>query len=244
MRRLTLIAALLMVSSLTWGSATMVQHKANTSTTNASTVAVTVTSTTANLIVVGAAKSADSDTIASVTDNIGNTYLQATTARGQFGSATTDIWYCLNAAPGVTSITIHFGATSTSNKQVEADEVSGFLSPAFDLANHSAGTGASNLITGATITTTSTNGFILAIALDGTGTIDQNPNGGNEFTSGGDIIGGGGISTGAVSLISSTAVSHGAVWHSTAATPHFANSIAAFKESAASVGRAKVVILQ
>ena len=207
---------------------TIIQHVGSSSSASSTDCATTITSSTANLLVVGVTKNADTDSVSSVTDNIGNVYLQVPNAHGIFGAASTDTWYCPNAAPGVTTVTVHWGVSSTSPRGNEVWEVSGFVAPILDIGNHGAVAGSGNVVTGATVTTTAVVGFISAIVLLGSGTVTLNPNTGNEFTSGGDTING--ATYGAVSLISSTAAAHNAAWGTSGATPNECNSIAAFKE--------------
>lgn len=206
---------------------TVIQHTGNSSSASGNTVATTITSSVAPLIVVAVAKNGDTDAVTSVTDNQSNTYLQATSARGQFGAATTDIWYCPNATAGVTTVTAHWGITSAFNRGNEVWEVGGLTAPILDIAAHNNTAGSGNVVTGATVTTTSTSGFVAAIVILGSGTVTQNPDSGNEFTSGGDTING--AINGAVSLISSAAGAHNPAWHTSGATPNQVDSVAAFK---------------
>lgn len=229
-----LLAALALIFSMTlssWGAITITQHAKGSSSANSTDVAVTVSSTASKVLVVGTVRNGSTDTVSSVADNIGNTYVHATSSKAVFGAVTSDIWYCLNATSGVTTVTVHWGVTATTNKLAEVWEVAGFTTPVFDLANNGSNDGAANVITGASVTTTSTIGFIAAIVGDGNSDITQNPNAGNEFTSGGDIVDGTNF-VGATSLISVTAAAHNSAWHTTSAAPHEVNSIAAFKESA------------
>lgn len=238
MRTLWLAVILNLLSLPSWAAIAIVQHNGAGSAVNSTDVAVTVSATTANLLVVAAVRNGSTDSVSSVSDNMGNTYSQASSARGTSSSITSDIWYCANAVPGVTTVTVHWGATSITAKFGEVWEVSGFQAAVQDGGNHSGSSGVANVITGASITTTSTNGFAAAIVINGNSAIDQNPNGGNEFSSGGDILTTGSNNVGAVSLLSSTAVAHNAAWHATTATPNETNSIAAFKEGTPQIRRA------
>lgn len=232
MRKVYTFLLLAICCAPAWATPALVQHANNNSTTNAATLAITTSSTSNKLLVVIGAKGADTDSISSVTDNQSNTYTQATSALGTLSSVMIDVWYCLNATSGVTTVTIHWATTSTANKQGEVYEFSGFTTPVFDLANHGSAAAVANVITGASVTTTATVGVIVAGSAAGQGTIDQNPNSGNSFTAGGDILAGGQISTGMVSKISSSASAQNATWHNTTATANEVNTIAAFKESA------------
>lgn len=229
MRKLFCVLALVFSTTLSWSAIAVVQHKKNSQISSGNTVPVTVTSTTNKLIVVATSRNGSSDSVSSVTDNIGNTYVQATSARGTFATATSDIWYCTNATSGVTTVTVTWGVTAATNRLAEVYEVSGYTTPILDVANHGNAAGSSNVITGASVTTNTTTDFVAAIVLTA-GTIDQNPNAGNECTAGGDVIDGTLVSA-SCSILPATAASHNAAWHDTTATPNETNSIAAFKES-------------
>lgn len=189
--------------------ATIVQKPGTLSTANANTVAVTVASTGAgNLLVLGSFNS-DTRTVSSIADNIGtNSYIQAASAAGTNGALKTDIWHCLSTSAGVTTITLTFlGAAGTFDKILWCYELSGFISPLFDLANNNSGTSVGNSVPGASVTTTSIIGFILGLGYCWGGVV-ANPTGGNEFTSGSTTTG----SVGACSLLSSTAAAHAPAW--------------------------------
>lgn len=218
---------------------TVTQHKSGHSTASATTVTVTTTSTGSGKLLVVAACNAGTRTVAAsgVTDNIGNTYTQATNAAANANSSVdnSDIWYCLSATSGVTTITITFtGSAGTFVKDAEAWEVSGFTSAAFDLAGHTNDNadGGDNVTDGTSVTTTSTTGFIVgAIKVPAGSVVDVNPNTGNEFTSGGDIASG--TDSAFCSFISSTAAAHKPQWHHGNSFINSATSTAAFKEAGA-----------
>lgn len=201
------------------------------------TSAATITSSGAgHLIVVGLIAfdpAPAARTVSGVTDNIGNTYTQATGAASSSvsGSTTTDVWYCLSASAGVTTVTGTWsGAAWAGSKAVIVWEVQGMTTAAFDLAAHvSNGTGAANLDAGASVTTTGASGFVVGVA-NTDNSIDLNPNTGNEFTSGGASDPSGTGWAGA-SLISSTAAAHQPVWHDTNPTSPYGASTAAFKDT-------------
>lgn len=213
-------------------AATLRSHTLLDSVVNSSTCIVTgIGSTLAgSLIVVGAAN-IGGRTVTGVTDNLGtNVYVQATSGAGisTAGTLGTDIWYCLSANAGVTSVTITYsGAAGVDNKDGFVDEVTGFTAATFDLANHVDNqTGAASTLTGPAVVTTSTNGFAMSLVATA-GTVSVNPKAGNEFTAGGDIAGPTGNA--ACALISATAASHQATWTDTFNTSYCA-SVAAFKE--------------
>jgi hypothetical protein len=212
--------------------ASIVQHLVAQTSANQTTVVATVTSTGSARLLVVALGNGGGRTVSTITDNIGNTYVQASGAAATetadtFGS---DVWYVLSAASGVTTITVTFsGAAGTFNKQCFFWEVSGFTTAAFDGANAvSNGTTTASTATGAAVTTTSTNGFVVGIVIP-TQNVTGNPAAGNEFTSGGDISP---TSDAACALISATAASHTPAWD-LQNDGSFASSTAAWKETAA-----------
>jgi hypothetical protein len=227
-----LVTFLLFVALPVSASLTEVQHKKNFSAANATTVAVTIAANSAgNLIAVGTDNNS-SRTVIGVADNAtggSNTYVQATSALGTNGGDSVDVWYVLSAAhAGATTVTVTFsGAAGTFSKNAWVMEVSGFITAGFDLANNvTNGTGSGTDDNGASVTTTSTTGFVIGVMATG-GTITGNPKTGNEFTAGGDISGG----NAACSLISSTAAAHKPVWTDTGSNQTNAGSTAAFKET-------------
>jgi len=87
------------------------------------------------------------------------------------------------------------------------------------------GVQAGGVATGAAVTTTSTNGFVVAIDVT-QAHVTANPQAGNEFTFGGDITGN---DNAFCSLNSTTAASHQPAWTDDGA--NFTSSTAAFKEA-------------
>lgn len=209
-------------------------HKGTDSAASATTVQVTsITATlTGSLIVVGAAN-VGGRTVTGVTDNIGNTYTQATGAAGASIADTlgTDVWYCLSAASGVTSVTVTFsGGAGTFNKDAWVDEVTGFTTAAFDVAAAlNEGSGVANVDTGAAVTTTSATGFVVGVVATSSG-ISANPTAANEFTAGGDIVAN--TLNAMCALISTTAAAHIPIWDDFDLHAAICGSTVAFKESA------------
>lgn len=203
----------------------VVQHKLANSAANSTTLDITVTSTGAGNLLVCGASNQGTRTVTGISG--GGTWVQFPSAEITVSGRETDIWYVVSSSSGVTTVTITYsGAAGTFSKTGEVWEVSGFTTAAEDGANTTSGNTAGGTMTGAAVVTTSTNGFVVGINGNAaTGTIDQNPAAGNEFTSGGDSV----DRFGAVSLISSTAVSHTPAWHVTADVA-FVASTAAFKE--------------
>jgi hypothetical protein len=234
MKKIILILALLLSAVSCRAAITETQHKVNRSTASATTVSVTMTSTAAGALIVVAADNASSRTVSSITDNLGtNTYVQASGAASSNGTDRGDIWYCLNANSGITSVTITFsGAAGTFNKEGFVFEVAGFVSATFDLAG-AVNTQTANVVTvnGPSITTTSTIGFAVGLAVAANQIVAPNPQAGNEFTAGGDISA---ASNASASLISTTAAPHQPVWNDNTTSGTFCSSVAAFKELPAS----------
>lgn len=214
---------------------TVTQHQHNDSILSATTVAVTVSALgTGNLLVVGCGNNG-TRTVSGVSDGA-NTYLQGPTcaASANTSADNTDIWYCLSSASGPTTVTVTFtGVAGTFAKDAEVWEVHGFTTAGLDVHGIVNNTQQTNqLDNGASVTTTSTVGFIAACchtSTSGGGSISLNPNTGNEFSSGGDISG---TLFGAVSLISTTAAAHQAVWGDGNSFLNYCNSTLAFKETA------------
>lgn len=233
--RALLVAAVLWLGAAGRADAAIAvaHHTVNSVNTNGVTVAVTVTSTTGgNLLIVGTANEGGR-TVSSVTDNKGggsNTYVQATSAASAGTAGNTDLWYCLNAGGGVTSVTITYsGAAGTFFKIGWVWEVSGFTTAAFDVANNLGnGSGSGTDDTGAAVTTTSTTGFVAAVLESASG-VQVNPKAGNEFSSGGDIDSN--TLAASASLISATAATHTPVWTDFGSNQFITGSTAAFKES-------------
>jgi hypothetical protein len=212
--------------------ATLVQHKVNTSSASANTIAVTVNSTRAGSLLVVGTGNGNNLTITSVTDNFGNPYTQATGAEFVVGTVRGDVWYSLKANSGVILVTVTYnGAAGTYGKEVWFWEVAGFTTAAFDgaaQASNKAGVGTTN--TGAALTTTGTTGFVVGLDEVAVGPVSANPQGGNEFVAGGDLST---FNDAGCSLISTTAASHTPVWTNTTSGDTFGTATVAFKETAA-----------
>jgi hypothetical protein len=210
----------------------VVQHKEANSTDTAITEAVTVTSTgTNNLLVVGA-YDGGTRTITGVSDGTNN-FTQATSAADAQSNQASDVWYLLKSTSGTTTITVTYSGSvgASFEKDVNFWEVSGFTNAAFDVANNLGGVGAGvgTTDTGASVTTATTNGFVVG-QIGTAAAITQNPKTGNEFTAGGDN----GNSSAGASLISITQASHTPVWLDSASGRILVSSTAAFKEGTAS----------
>jgi hypothetical protein len=88
-----------------------IQH-AEAKTTASATVPITITASLAGSLLVVMIANDISTLISGVTDNNGNTYVQAPGAHGGDAFARQDIWYSANAIAGVTTITVTANGTS------------------------------------------------------------------------------------------------------------------------------------
>jgi hypothetical protein len=107
-RSLLLAAGLLSLSILTWGQQISMVHF-TTCGPRSFPAPCTIPSTgTGNVLVIGWASGGDGTTITSVSDNAGNIYQEAGSARAINTTANTmtDIWYAENSAPAATTLTI------------------------------------------------------------------------------------------------------------------------------------------
>lgn len=170
-------------------------------------------------------------TVSSVTDSASNTYTQAASAAGSDGTHNSDVWYALSPTTGVTTVTCNFsGAADGTNKEIWVWEFPKQGNTwVFDLAAGINGTCASSADTGASVTTTHTEGFVVGVCIT-SNNITASPAAGNEFTFGGDI---GATADGGASLLSTTAASHTPAWTDTCLPTTFGSSTAAFKREVA-----------
>lgn len=209
----------------------VVQHTSNSSVASATTVAVTISATAANsLVVVGCSAWDVTRTVSSVSDGT-NTYTQATGAASVgFVAGGVDFWYFLKVGSGITTVTITFsGAAGTFDKQGIVWEVSGFVNAAFNLAGVVQTSGSGTTDTGASVTT-SLPGFAAGlIGVQTTeGSIVANPQGGNSFTSGGDITSS--LHAAGCSKILSSGGAQQPVWTDGFSSHNFNASTVTFKE--------------
>jgi len=208
----------------------VVQHVTCSSTASAVTIACTIASTgTGNLIVVGTGVVNLSSLATGVADTKCSGYVQATGAVAVNYSRSTDVWYCLSSVSAATVVTVTFSGTAgTWEKTCEVWEVSGMGTVTFDLAGTATGTGPASPaeVLGPSVTTTSTNGFVVGEVWS-SNNITAAPYAGNEFTSGGDIATS--LNFSGISLISTTATGHQPAWGVSAGSDPYCASTAAFK---------------
>lgn len=116
---------------------THTQTHNNSSSASAATVDVTMSSTASGCFLVVSCFTGANHTVTGVSDNINGSsgWTQAPSAAGVQGATRTeDIWYHLNPGAGVTTITVTFSVSDTTNKEAIAHEFAGTVT--FDTANH------------------------------------------------------------------------------------------------------------
>lgn len=206
------------------------QHGTAYSAANANTSSATITSSLAgSVLIIATEYGLAGGTILSVTDNKGNTWVQATNAASApLGGGGTDVWYYLTSASGVTTITVTYSSTSTNEKTIWYAEVTGFTTPAFDVAGHvTSGTATGFNNPGPSITTASAAGFIWAADQTALGNL-TGMQGGNAFTFGDQQTNTGGASA---YLITAGTGTYQPVWVSDTTADTVDSSAAAFKET-------------
>lgn len=174
-----------------------------------STHPVTVTATgSGNLIVVGICYGQTGSSISGVSDGVSSfTQFPSAAIAAPAGGPAGDLYYLASSNAGRTTITVTYNI-GVADSNVHVWEVSGFSGVTTDGTAQVTGGGPSGgFAAGASLTPTSSTGFIVAI--DATnGNVTSNPRPGNEFTSAGSVINGNAFS----SLISTSAVAHRPVW--------------------------------
>jgi len=206
-----------------WSQVTMVHVTTCGAQAFPSTCTIPATSS-GNLIVVGYQMSGSTaTTITAITDNVGNSYTEAGASRAIDTGAHTvsDIWYAKNSLSGATSLTIT-PSVAVSNGLVVIWEFGGIdrTAPLDQVAtlNNQPST---NLVSGATITTSSSIEAIVAIAVVGGGV--SGIASGNAFTNDSTLQG-----NGWAHLITSSTGAYTAQWPQNPANT-FAASTASFK---------------
>lgn len=234
MKRLLIALGLVLVAVPSQAALAVVQHVlAKQGSGTPSSLNVTVSSTGSGNLLVAAVTTFNTPAHnpSGVTDGT-TSFTQFTSARvtgtGTFAGAVDDVYYLSSSNSGKTTITLNVG-TATQFLEIEVWEVSGFTTVAED-GTQNLGTGGSTCVltvcTGAALTTSGTTGFVIGHNGTNAGSTVQNPQTGNEFTSGGDASG-----DGFVSLISSTAASHTPVWTTNTSGDQFTSATTGFKES-------------
>lgn len=208
--------------------AQIVARSKNAIAATATTLTVTIPSTTSGNLLIIAVGNGNSRTINGITCGASN-FVQATSAAASTGTQRTDIWYILSAPAACTSAVVTYSATATNREATVWEVTRPSGSWTFDLANHvNAQTGSGTTLTGPSISTTGSTGFMVGYVSVGN-TIPQggNPAAGNEFVAGGDIFS---TTTDATnSSVSGSAAAHQPVWTDSGASDSFCASVGAWK---------------
>jgi len=231
-RAYALVGALFCLSSAAWAQIGLVHVTSCPAAAYPGTTCTFPASGTGNLLVVGwqiggAANTAT--TISSMTDNVGNSYVEAGAAKSidSSGGSVSDLWYAKNTVAGATTITLTPSA-SVTNAGVVVWEFSGVNQSApLDGAAVLNSQAANATPTGATVTTTASADVVISLI-----TVANNVTGiasGNAFTNDSLLKG-----NGWAHLISSSAGPYAAQWNQSPSGT-FASSTVSFK-AAAGVG--------
>lgn len=192
------------------------------------TIAVTMASTQSSSVLAAVIQNHNTLTVTKVctdgtTCGAGNSFTKITGATASQSNHESEIWYLTGHAAGVTTVTVTYSGT-ISNAGMKVFELAGVS--ALDTSNGlSNGTGASNVNTGASITTSGSPDIAVSITVTG-GTTEMVPNDGNIFTYDDLIFSTSGDATGA--LIGTGSSIHFDTYDLSSATG-FCNSVAAFK---------------
>jgi hypothetical protein len=117
--------------------------------------------------------------VASMTDNAGNTYVSAG-AHSVRGILSTEVWYAVNSKSGATSVTPTFVGSPTHVEMSEW-EVSGLSTPALDAVNTATGSVTSNNTAGPAVTTSQAGDFVVSVFFANQANI-TGMSSGNSFT--------------------------------------------------------------
>jgi len=160
--------------------------------------------------------------VASVSDNAGNTYVSAG-ARAATGSGAVEIWYAQNSMAGATAITPNFAGAPTL-VAITTWEVSGVLPMPPDAKSIATGTVTLSNTPGPPVTTTQAGDFVVSVlfALNTNFTAISS---GNEFTNDFATFGNGWAH---ITSNSSSAGTHQASWFTSAPTGRYCASTVAF----------------
>jgi hypothetical protein len=160
--------------------------------------------------------------VASVSDNAGNTYVSAG-ARAATGSNSVEIWYAQKSVAGATVITPTFVSAPTA-EEITTWEVSGVLSMPPDAKNIATGTVTLNNTPGPAVTTTQAGDFVISV-LFAINTNFTAISTGNEFTNDFKTFGNGWAH---ITSNSSSAGTHQASWFTASPTGTYCASTVAF----------------
>lgn len=179
-----------------------------------------------NLIVVAFASINFTPTITSVTDNAGNTYVEAGSARAVDSAANeiVDVWYAKNSKSGATTVTITPSASGTGAAMIWEFSNVDTGSP-LDQTTVLNSQPAATTPLGASVTTTAPNEVIVSV-MSPVGTI-TGPHSGNAFISDSLFFG-----VGWAHLVTSSTGTYAAQWDITSGT--YASSTVSFRAAASS----------
>ena len=107
------LAGLVCLSSAAWGQISLVNVTGCGPGAFPATVCTVPSSSSGNLIVVGFQGKA-ADTVTSISDNAGNTYVRAGSGPASDSLSIADIWYAANSAAGATAITINISPSGNT----------------------------------------------------------------------------------------------------------------------------------
>lgn len=215
------LAGLLCLCSSAWAQISMVHVTSCGPATFPGTTCTIPATGSGNLIVVGfATLPAYAPTISGVTDNAGNTYSEAGSARSidSTGNDIVDLWYAKNSTAGSTTVTITpstSGQAAATIWEFSNANTSSPLDQTVVLNSQTATTTAS----GGTVTTTAANEVIVSV-MSPSGAVTGLQSG-NAFTS--DSLN---FGVGWAHLIAASTGSYSAVWN---ASGTYASSSASFK---------------
>jgi hypothetical protein len=224
-RSLLLIAGLLSFSLLAQAQISLVQV---TSCASPGTTCTIPATGSGHLIVVGWSSTFDTTpTITSISDNAGNTYFEAGSARSVNGSSDMgDIWYAYNSNAGATTLTITPNPSGSTGGGVIWEFSNVDLSSPLDQTSVLNSQPATTTPTGASVTTTAA-GVIISIMVPGgsmTGIMS-----GNAFTNDSTFFG-----VGWAHLVTSAAGTYAAQWNTGSGT--FDSSTVSFKAASSGGG--------
>lgn len=219
----TIIIAGLFFSASAWGQISMVNSIPCTSGAFPATTCSIPATGSGHLIVVGWASTAGSSpTISSVTDNAGNTYLEAGSARAvnTAQNRMVDIWYSRNSNAGATTLTITPNPAGSTGVAVVWEFSNTDTAAPLDQTSVLNTQPATTPATGAPITTTSAGELIISTMIPAT--INNGLVAGSQFTN--DQSQGG---VGWAHLIAASVGTYSAQWSTIAGT--YASSSVSFR---------------
>lgn len=185
-------------------------------------ISLTIPSTGSGNLIAVALMFNGATSVASISDNAGNTYVSAG-AHGTQGIMSTEIWYAVTSAQGATAITPKFVGSPT-HVEITEWEVSGLSAAAPDAKGITGGTLTLNNTPGPAVTTTHAGDFIISVMFAASTNLTSMTSG-NEFT---DDFTTDGNGWARITSNTSTAGTHQASWYTASPTGPYCASTAAF----------------